>query len=85
MTGKYHDPGEGNRRYQRAMAQALVAGLGHDAAFEASAGNGWEGVVKVLLPPRRGSREAGSGENPSSNEDKASSWIYLDVFCRPAR
>ena len=53
MTGKYHDPDEGNRRYQLAMAQVLVAGPGRDAAFETSADNGWEGVVKVLLPPCR--------------------------------
>lgn len=63
MTGKYHDPDEGNRRYQRAMAQALVAGLGRDAALEASVDNGWEGVVKVLLPPSRNHREE-KLENP---------------------
>ncbi len=63
MTGKYHDPDEGNRRYQRAMAQTLVAGLGRDAAFETAANNGWEGVVKVLLPPCRNHLEE-KPENP---------------------
>lgn len=72
MTSRYHDPNEGNRRYQRAMAQTLVAGLGRDAAFEIGANNGWEGVVKVLLPPRRRSQGIGGSESASSVEGKAS-------------
>ena len=33
MTGKYHDPREGNRRYQQALARLLVASFGHEAAI----------------------------------------------------
>jgi len=69
MTSKYHDPGEGNRRYQRAMARALVAGLGRDAAFAVCASNGWEGVVKVLLPPRRRSKDLGARAVAASGVD----------------
>lgn len=58
MSGKYHNPEEGNRRYQRALADTLVAGLGREAAREACAQNGWQGVVKLLLPPHRYSEGA---------------------------
>ncbi len=70
MTGKYHNPDEGNRCYQRGMAQVLVAGFGHDAAVEACTLNGWQGVAKVLLPPHCRSRNKGSGEGASSASDK---------------
>jgi hypothetical protein len=72
MTGKYHDPDEGNRRYQRTMAQALVAGLGRDAALEVCANNGWEGVVKALLPPHCRSRDIPASRRTSSIESNAS-------------
>ena len=72
MNGKYHNPDEGNRRYQRTMAQALVAGLGRDAAFEVCANNGWEGVVKALLPPHCRSRDMPASRHNFSIESKAS-------------
>ena len=71
MVSKFHDPAEGNRRFQRDMAQALVAGLGRDAAFEVCANNGWEGVVKVLLPPRRRTRDLGSSTGAASGAGMA--------------
>ena len=58
MSGKYHNPDEGNRRYQRALAQTLISGLGREAARETCAQNGWEGVVRHLLPPRRRTENA---------------------------
>lgn len=38
-----------NRRYQRDLAEALVAGLGFDAALETCRQNAWEGALGVLL------------------------------------
>ena len=72
MTVKYHDPDEGNRRYQRTMAQALVAGLGRDAAFDVCANNGWEGVLKALLPPHCRSLDMPASRHKFSIESKAS-------------
>ena len=66
MTNKYHDPDEGNRRYQRAMAQSLVAGLGREGAIAASADYGWEGVVKALLPPPPRTKDLRSDEHASA-------------------
>ncbi len=71
MASKYHDPAEGNRRYQRVLAQTLVSGLGRDAACEACAQNGWEGVAKVLLPLRRRSEDARAKDAAPSGSDAA--------------
>ncbi len=38
-----------NRHYQRDLAEALVAGLGFDAALETCRQNAWEGALGVLL------------------------------------
>lgn len=70
MASKYHDADEGNRCYQRGMAQALVAGFGHDAAVEICVLNGWQGVTKVLLPPRGRTRSTRSGEGGPSASDR---------------
>jgi hypothetical protein len=67
MPSKYHNPEESNRRYQRALAHALVSGLGREAACEACAQNGWEGVVKILLPPRCRSNDAAPNDVVPSN------------------
>ena len=48
----YEPPEEGNHRYQRQLATALVVGLGLEAGLKAAQGNGWEGVVDVLLGKR---------------------------------
>ena len=71
MIDKYHNPDEGNRRYQTAMAEKLIASLGRDAAFQASADNGWEGVVRILLPPRRRSEESEFDDSAPSDEKAA--------------
>jgi hypothetical protein len=44
----------GNRNYQRELASALVASLGHEAAVEICRGNGWQGALGVLLATRPG-------------------------------
>jgi hypothetical protein len=71
MYSKYHDPAEGNRRYQRALAQTLVSGLGRDAAREACAENGWEGVAKILLPPHRRRKDATANKAVASDKPTA--------------
>ena len=52
----YETPEEGNHRYQRqlatVLADGLADGLGLDAGLKAAQGNGWEGVVDVLLGKR---------------------------------
>ena len=48
----YETPEEGNHRYQRQLATVLADGLGLDAGLKAAQGNGWEGVVDVLLGKR---------------------------------
>ncbi len=66
MSGKYHNPDEGNRRYQRALAHTLVSGLGREAARETCAQNGWEGVVKILLPLHRRSKNESADKTASA-------------------
>ncbi len=48
MPRRYVNPAEGNHRYQRDLAKALVDSLGFDAALEACLSNGWEGILRVL-------------------------------------
>ena len=48
----YEPPEEGNHRYQRHLATALADSLGFDAGLTTAQGNGWEGVVDVLLGKR---------------------------------
>ncbi len=48
----YESPEEGNHRYQRQLATALAHGLGLEAGLTTAQGNGWEGVVDVLLGKR---------------------------------
>ncbi len=54
----YETPEEGNHRYQRQLAavltDGLADGLGLDAGLKAAQGNGWEGVLDVLLGKRPG-------------------------------
>lgn len=54
----YETPEEGNHRYQRQLAavltDGLADGLGLDAGLKAAQGNGWEGVLDVLLGKRTG-------------------------------
>ncbi len=50
----HEPPGEGNHRYQRQLATALVDGLGLDAGLETAQSNGWEGVLDVFLGKRPG-------------------------------
>ena len=62
MPEKYQDTDEGNRLYQRDLAKALVASFGSDAALEACESNGWEGVCRILPPPRHRSRNFEPGD-----------------------
>ena len=52
LPQQHECPAEGNRRYQRDLAKALVANLGFNAAMETCASNGWEGILRELRVDR---------------------------------
>ena len=52
MRCKFANSVEDNRDYQRAMAAALIASDGLDAALQTCLNNGWDGVAHVLLATR---------------------------------
>lgn len=53
MTRSQRTRSPDNGRYQKSMADSLVACLGLDEAIRASAANRWDGVLDILMKLHR--------------------------------
>ena len=53
MADRFIGPEIGNKKYQRQLADTLVAAHGYKEALEICQENAWEGVLHVLYSVRR--------------------------------